>query len=171
MRTAKMLEQQANTLRLEIEALLREFPDLADDEILRADMLEGETDIREIVTSVNRMMEDAKALRDGTVARLDELASRKGRFQQRMDFGRELIRKILESAQIRKLELAEVTVSLRNNAPALMGEHDPESMPSEFCKVTRTIDRKKVREALEAGRDVEGFYLSNAAPSLMVKVK
>src|SRR5262249_46655263 len=109
-RTAKMLEQQTITLRQRIEALIREFPELAEDEILRADMLEGNTDINEIVTNIHRMMEDAKALRDGTQGRLDDLIARRERFQKRVDFGRDLMFAIMESAGTRKLELPEATI-------------------------------------------------------------
>lgn len=170
-RTAKMLEQQADTLRQQIEAILREYPDLADDEILRADMLEGETDIRELVTSVNRMIEDAKALREGTQARLDDLLARKGRFQQRVDFGRDLILKILEAAQIRKLELPEVTASIKNNPQQLIGDPDVNALPDELVKVTRSPDKTKIKDALVRGLVVPGFTLSNAPPSLTLRVK
>lgn len=166
-----MLETKADILRSQIEALLREYPDLADDEILRADMLEGETDLREIVTSINRMVEDAKALRDGTQGRVDDLLGRKGRFQKRIDFGRDLIRQILEAAQVTKLELPEVTASLRNSAPQLIGDPDPDVLPDELVKIARSPDRKKIREALERGDLVPGCVLSNAPPSLMLKVK
>lgn len=166
-----MLEQQSNQLRQQIETLLREYPELAEDEILRADMLEGETNIAEIVTAIHRMTEDAKALRDGTQERLDDLAARRNRFKQRVEFGRDLILKILDAAQVKKLELPEVTVSLRNNKPVLIGEVDPGLLPDDLVKITRAVDRAKVREVLEAGQVIEGFNLSNAPPSLVVKVK
>jgi hypothetical protein len=166
-----MHETKADILRSQIEALLREYPDLVDDEILRADMLEGETDIKEVVGSINRMIEDAKALRDGTQGRLDDLLGRKARFQKRIDFGRDLIRQILEAAQITKLELPEVTASFRNNPPQIVGDPDPDELPDALVKVTRTADRKKIREALEAGDIIPGCVLSNAPPSLMLKVK
>jgi hypothetical protein len=166
-----MLETQTDELRSQIEALLREYPDLADDDILRADMLEGETDLGEVVTSIHRMIEDAKALRDGTQGRIDDLTSRKARFGKRIDFGRDLILKILEAAQIAKLELPEVTASLKNNPKALLGDPDPLALPDDLVKISRTADRKKIREALERGDDVPGCVLSNAPPSLTLRVK
>jgi hypothetical protein len=166
-----MLETQSDILRSQIEALLREYPDLADDDILRADMLEGETDIREIVTGINRMIEDAKALVDGTQSRLDDLADRKARFRKRVDFGRDLIRKILEAAQISKLELPEVTAFLKNNPQQLIGDPDPNALPDELVKITRAPDRAKIKEALARGLAVPGFTLSNAPPSLTLRVK
>ena len=117
------------------------------------------------------MTEDAKALRDGTQERLDDLTARRNRFKQRVEFGRDLILKILDAAQVKKLELPEVTVSLRNNPQKLVGDFNPDLMPDEFVQITRSVDRKKIREAIDAGREIPGFALSNAAPSLTVKVK
>jgi hypothetical protein len=166
-----MLEQQVNALRLQIEALLREYPELADDEFLRADMLEGETAINDVLTMLHRMIEDTKALREGTQPRIDDLMARARRFQKRIDFGRDLIAKILETANLRKLELPEVTFSLRKGSQHLVGDPDPVSLPDDLVKIVRISDRKKIREALEQGKTIEGCSLSNAPPSLTIRIK
>jgi hypothetical protein len=166
-----MLEAQVNTLRLQIEALLREYPELADDEFLRADMLEGETGINDVLTAIHRMIEDSKALREGTQPRINDLIARAQRFQKRMDFGRDLISKILEAASLKKLELPEVTLSLRNNPQQLVGDPNPMMLPDDLVKIARIADRKKIREALVQGQTVEGCSLSNAPPTLMIRIK
>lgn len=164
-------KHDADMLRIDIEHLLSQYPDLADDEVLRADMLEGSTDIREILTGLNRTLEDTKALIDGMQGRLEDLAARRARFRQRGEFVRDLMLRILESAQLRKLELPEVTLSTKNNPQQIIGEPDAETLPDDLVKVTRAPDRKKIREALIAGQEVPGVILSNAPPSLMVRVK
>ena len=73
--------------------------------------------------------------------------------------------------KLRKVELPEVTLSLRNNPPKLMGEPDPETLPDDLVKVTRTPDKMKIKAAIEAGRTVEGYAMSNQPPSLMIRVK
>jgi hypothetical protein len=166
-----MLEQQVNALRLQIEALLREYPELADDEFLRADMLEGETGINEVLTAIHRMIEDSKALREGTQPRIDDLVARSRRFQKRIDFGRDLIAKILEAANLKKIELAEATFSLRKGYPQLVGDPDPLVLPDELVKIVRSVDRKKIKEALEQGQAVEGCSLSNGPPLLTIRIK
>ena len=170
-RTAKMLEQQVNELRQHIAALLREYPELENDEFLRADMIEGATNAPELLTALHHMVEDARALRDGTQGRLDELNARKQRMQKRIDFGRDLIARVLEAAGTRKAELAEVTLSLKANPQRLIGEVDPDSLPDELVKITRSADKQKIREWLERGVAVDGYQLSNASPSLMVRIK
>jgi len=158
-------------LRIEIDAMLREYPELAEDAALRADMLEGATDIKEILISLNRALDDTNALQAGVQSRIELLHDREERFGLRVQFIRGLIFKVLETAQLKKCELPEATLSLRNNPQALIGNADPVSLPDDLVKITRTIDRKKVREALEAGQEVPGFQLSNAPPSLNVRVK
>jgi hypothetical protein len=159
-------------VRRQIEAQLREYPELADDEFLRADMLASETDMYEVLTTIHRGIEDSKSLLDGATARMDELKSRRARMQRRVDFGRALITSILMSADLKKVELPEVTLSLRNNPPQMLGEvTDAGALPDDLVKITRTADRVKIRQALELGREVPGFVLNNSPPSLMTRVK
>lgn len=160
-----------NQLRIEIDAMLREYPELADDEELRADMLEGATDIKEILSSLGRSLDNAKGLAAGVHSRIEELCAREQRFGTRIDFIRDLIFRVMDSAQLKKIELPEVTLSLKNNPQQLVGQGDAETMPDDLVNIKRTIDRKKVRAAIEAGQEVPGFTLSNAPPSLMVRVK
>lgn len=172
-RTVKMLEREATELRQHIEALIRMYPDLEGDEFLRASMLEGETNMDEVLTAIHRTIADAMSLRDGTQPRIDELMARRQRFAQRIDFCRDLITSILASAGLKRVELPEVTLSLRNNPPSLILAEDvsAETLPDEVVKITRSPDRKKIKEWLERGLEVPGCALTNGPPSLMVKVK
>jgi hypothetical protein len=158
-------------LRLEIEAMLREYPELAEDDVARLDTLDGVTDVREMLERLARNLDDTKGLQEGVHIRIDELSARESRFMARCEILRCLMFKLMDGAQIKKIELAEATLSLRNSPPRLVGEADPQSLPDDLCKITRTVSRTKVREAIESGHRIEGFQLSNAQPSLVVKVK
>jgi Siphovirus Gp157 len=150
-----MKPREAEALRLEIENLIRAFPEIAEDEILRADMLSGETSIDEVITDLIRMEEDARALRDGTNARLMDLKARVERFGRRIEFTRALMAAILNSAGLKKKELPEATVYLRNNAPSLLGFPDGDKLPDDLVKIERKPDKAKIREALQAGRALD----------------
>jgi hypothetical protein len=158
-------------LRIEIDALLREFPELADDEVARFDTLDGSTDVRDVLIRLARALDDTKALQQGVQARLAELEGREARFDARGEFIRELIFKLMAGANFKKVELPEATLSLRNNPRRLVGDADPATLPDNLVKVTRAVNRKAIREAIESGHAVEGFALSNAPPSLVVMVK
>jgi Siphovirus Gp157 len=166
-----MYRHDADALRREIERLLRDYPELADDEVLRADMLDGSTEIGDILTSLVRTNQDALALKEGTKARLDELKARGDRFTKRTEFVRALIFKIMETARLKKLELPEATLSIRNNPQQIVGDPDAAALPDDLCRIKREPDKKKIRDALLAGQDVPGCTLSNAPPSLMIGVK
>jgi hypothetical protein len=158
-------------LRLDIEALHRDYPDLAIDEMALLDTLDGETDLLKVLSKLNRLRGETAFKQQGLDAYLDELKTRWTRLEARENFIRNMIFKLMESAQLKKCELPEVTFSLRNNPPRVVGDADPAMLPDDLVKIVRTISKTKIKEALEAGRTVEGFQLSNSPPSLVVKVK
>ena len=166
-----MREQDADLLRTEIENLIRQYPEIAEDEILRADMLDGETAISDVLTSLIRMGEDARSMRDATKTQLDNLKARGDRFVRRLEFTRALIFKILEAANLKKMELPEATVYLRNNQPALVGEPDGDKLPDNYVKIERKPDKKKIKEAMAEGIMFDGLSLSNQPPSVVVTIR
>src|SRR4051812_19010471 len=92
-------------LRTAIETLLRDYPDLAEDEMLRADMLDGETDIRTVMTALLQAVDNNKFMAGAISARIAELTARKARFARRIEFLRGLILKVLQSADLKRFEL------------------------------------------------------------------
>jgi len=167
-----MLKQDAERLRQQIANLYLQFPELVgDDEMLRVDTLEGATNIKELLTAILRATEDAKALRDGTEQRLEELKARQTRFKMRIEFLRAMILQILHQADLRKIELPEGTLSIRAGTPQIVGDLDPDKLPDEFCRIMREVDRAKIRTALLNGQQVPGYFLSNSEPVLAVHVR
>jgi hypothetical protein len=166
-----MREQDADALRVEIQNLILRYPEIAEDQILRADMLDGETSISDVMTDLIRMCEDARAMRDGTKDQLNNLKLRGERFDRRIEFARSLMMAILGAADLRKLELPEGTVYLRNNAQQIVGEVDAAKLPDDLCKIERKPDKAKIKEALKAGQALDGLALSNSPPSVVVVVR
>jgi Siphovirus Gp157 len=166
-----MNQLDPTVIRRQIENLKVSFPDLAGDDESWQMSLESETDLAELLTNLIRKIDDAKALVIGTKDRFEELEQRKARFEHRIDALRQLAFKLMQSAEVTKLELPEATLSLRNGAQQLVGEADAASLPDELCKISRNPDRTKIKEALKAGQTVPGFQLSNAQPSLSIRIK
>ena len=164
-----MLDPKA--VRLQVENLKIIHPEiLADDEAWLA-TLESETDFNEILTTIVRRIEDAKALVIGTKDRFEELRARKDRFEHRVETLRELAFKIMQAADLPKVELPEATLSLRAGTQQLIGESDPAELPDELCKISRSPDRTAIKDALKTGKMVPGFSLSNSTPSLTIRIK
>lgn len=160
-----------NLVRQQIDALKRDCPDLMEDSEAWAISLESETDLDTVLTQIVRRIEDAKALASGTKERLTELQERKARFEARVDVLRKVLLQILQEAGVKKRELPEATVSFRDGAKKLVGDADPKTMPDELCKISREIDRAKVKAMIEDGVIVTGFNLSNGEPYPVIKVK
>ena len=164
-----MLDPRA--IRLQVENLKLIHGALLDDEEAWIASLESETNVSELLTTIVRRIEDTKALVIGTKDRFEELKERKDRFERRVDALRELAFKVMETAEVAKLELPEATLSLRAGTQQLVGEADPAELPDELCKIYRSPDRTAIKEALKTGKMVPGFSLSNSQPSLTIRIK
>lgn len=158
-------------IRLAISNLKLSHPEILQDEEAWLSALESETDMKEILTTIVRRIEDSRAFSDGTDERLRELKARRDRFEHRIETLRELAFKVMQAAELAKIELPEATLSLRAGQQQLVGERDPLKTPDMFCKITRDIDRAKIKEHLKSGGELPGFTLSNSPPSLMIKIK
>src|SRR3989304_4693464 len=120
-------------IRQQISNLLTSYPELAEDEQLRADMIEGETDAQAFLTKIVRKIEDAEALCEGTAARIKELSERKARFERRQEALRDLAHKIMSAADLRKIELAIATLSIRTVPPKVI-IIDEAALPDIACE-------------------------------------
>lgn len=157
-------------IRLQVANLVKDFPELIEDEESWLLAIESETDLDAILTRIVRQIEDAKALQDGTAERLTELQERKQRFARRIESLRTLAFKMMDAAGLPKKELPEATLSIRAGQPKLI-EGDADLLPDELCKISREPDRMKIKDALKAGQTIPGFQLSNSQPSLSIRIK
>src|SRR2546425_432664 len=108
-------------LRRSMEALIRDYPDLEDDEVLRSDMLEGATNLLEVLGRLTRGVSDAKTLIDAIDARVDELTKRCERFHRRVEYYRALMLSIMQSGDLRKVVLPEATLVQAKSQPQIVG--------------------------------------------------
>jgi hypothetical protein len=156
-------------IRQQIENLKTLHIDLFEDEEAWLLTLESETDMDALLTSIVRRIEDSKALVLGTKDRAEELAARRKRFEDRIESLRNLAFKIMEAADIAKLELPEVTLSVRNVAPSVIIT-DEESLPDIACKFERKPDKTKIKELLATGL-VAGAAMTNDGKTLSIRIK
>lgn len=164
-----MLDPRA--VRQQIENLKIIHPELLEDDDAWVTSLESETNCNDLLTQIVRLIEDAKALAIGTKERFEELKARKDRFEHRVETLRNLAFKIMQTAEIAKLELPEATLSLRAGTQQLIGDADPAALPDELCKISRDLNRTAIKDALKTGKMVPGFSLSNSQPSLSIRIK
>lgn len=158
-------------VKQQIDNLRAAYPELIEDDDTWLLAIESETELDRLLTLIVRQIEDAKALVAGTSERMTELQQRSERFQHRVQTLRNVAFKMLDVAGLPKVELPEATLSIRKGQPQLVGEADPATLPDDFCKISRALDRTKIKDALKAGRTVPGFELSNSPPSLSIRIK
>lgn len=154
----------------QIADLLLGHPELQEDEVLRADMVEGSTDAFEFLRMVVRKIGLTATTAEATADYIDQLKERKARFERRDYALRQLIFKIMNSAHLRKAELPEATLSIRAGQPkvVIVNEHE---IPQEFLRVKIEPDKTKLKAALQAHENVAGAVLSNAEDTLSIYVK
>lgn len=154
-------------LRQQIDALLIQFPELQEDEVLRADTFEAETNIDAVLARLISMAGEAGSMVEAIKIRAQALSDRKGRFERREEAMRSLIQKIMERAELTKKQLPEATLSIsfRKPAPIVI---DETQLPDEFCKFKRSPDLTKIKEA---GTLPPGCSMSNGKNVLTVRTK
>lgn len=157
-------------VRQQIHNLLLTLPELADDDILRADMLEAETDVHEFLRMLERRRQEAEHMTEAIAANMTALGERKARMWRREEAMRALMFKVMEAADLRKVELPEATISVRNGAEKLV-INDEASVPHEYCSVKYTPHKAWIKELLKAGKTFNWAALVQGEPSVSIRTK
>lgn len=157
-------------IQQQINNLLLTYPELAEDDVLRVDMIEGETDAFEYLSHIVRNIGETKALASGISDWKKTLDERLTRFERREEAFRSLAFKIMQAADIKKAELPEATLSIRNGTPKVVIT-DETALPGACLKTTVTPDKTAIKEMITNGVSVPGALMSNGEPSLSIRVK
>jgi hypothetical protein len=147
-------------IRRHVEALTVAYPELCEDEQFLADVIEGETDVFEVLSILVRQANESKAICAGLSDYVKDIGERKGRIERRIEAKRALIMSIMDAAGLTKAVLPQKPVV-----------DDADTLPDDLVRIERKPDMAAIKAALEAGREVPGIHLSNAEPSLTVRVK
>ena len=154
-------------LKRTIELLLERYPELKEDEELKADMLEGATDFNETMEKLLRRTQDNIYLSKACQEAERDINDRRKRFDKRIEFGRELMKRLMEAADVRKLEFPTATLSLMNTAPQVVVLNEYE-IPDDFMRIKKEPNKILLKEVLEK-MDVPGVTLSNGGVSLVIR--
>lgn len=143
----------------------------AEDEALLMDSIEGETSLFEVVDALLLRMNANRAFVEGAAVAKADLDARAERFAKRIETDRALIEQAMMIAELEKIERPSATLSLSKRQPKVEIAEEAD-IPTEFWRSPDPVlDRKAIAAALKEGRTVPGACLSNAAPSLTVRVK
>lgn len=170
---------QPNPLRLQESSrfaaqarddLLREYPDLAEDEQALLDTLDGCTDLSDVVAAFIESADHDLALAAGAKDRAKEIAERAKRLSDRADKKRHLVARAMERAGMKKIERPEFTVSLKNLPQSVIID-DEGRIAEQFWTIreVKSVSKTALKMALESGETVEGAHLSNGGITAQVR--
>lgn len=160
----------AQFVKAEIAKLIEAYPELAGDETLRADMIEAETNAKRIIERAMEERQYAEMMAGAIKARIADMSARHGRFARKSEAMKLLARNVMKAANLRSLELTEVTLSV-TKARKRVNILDLDALPQGFYAVERKAKATEIKAALEAGEEIPGAELVTGDDGLMIRPK
>jgi hypothetical protein len=167
-RQAQFLAADVANLAAEIDALFAAYPDLQEDSELRADMLEGETNLHAVLERLLSMEREAVSMAAAVKTRIDELTARRQRAERKKDAMRSLMLRLLKSADLQKVPLTEATVSVTKGRQSVEIV-DEARLPKKVLKIVTTPDKTAIKALLDAGKKVPGAQLKAGDDTISVR--
>lgn len=153
-------------------AILRDSGDADDQEIVET-AIEGETSLLEAISATLDADDEDDILIVGIEAKEEVLAARKNAAKQRKERRRAAIEQAMLVTEQDKFTLPTATIFLSKRKPNLVIENEAE-IPAVFWtipKVEPKLDKKALKEALEAAEEIPGAHLDNGSVSLTIRRK
>lgn len=137
-------------LRLgEIERIAEMLAPYCDgDEQLFHDMMQGESSVDHVASRIWEQVARDTEILAGIKERKASIAERQSRLERRVEAGKAAIGEVLRRARLKKLELPEVTLSVRDGKPKLEIV-DKDAVPSAFQRATYAPDKTAINEAYD----------------------
>lgn len=144
-------------IELELADLIASYPELADDEELRDDMVEGSTAAFDVLDRILTKFREAEADGNAIASRIDNLASRQAASEKRARAMRRLALRLMTAGDLRSVKLPEGTLS-RVKGRESVEVTDETSLPewAFSVKVDRKPSKTAIKNALDAGIAVPG---------------
>jgi hypothetical protein len=150
------------------DQLLAIEPDMATDEQLLTDTIDGETDILDQLRAVIRHAVEAELFADALQRHLKVLEQRRSRFEARSDACRSAVRDAMETLGLKSLLAPDFTVSIVPGRPRVVVS-DAALLPPEFVRTKSEPNLSAIAAALKEGAEVPGATFSNTAPIITVR--
>lgn len=136
------------------------------DERLFADMMLGESNIDRIVLRIHEQLARDEEMLAGIKERKAAIAERQKRIEQRRDAAKAMIGKALRIARLPKLELPEVTYSVRDGKAGLEVV-DPAAVPEQFLVPKPVPDKRAINEAFEGVDELPNWLVRTPATDIV----
>ena len=141
----------------------------SDDEALRHDMVEGETDLFEAIEAALSEIDECDVIAAGCKEKEAQFAERRRGREARAERLRGLIEQALLVADLPSVKLTGATITVKSTPPKPIYE-DEAAIPSEFWRQSDPVlDKKKIAEAVKDGREIPGVTMTNGSTSLQIR--
>lgn len=164
------LQVDIASFKAHVADLLAAYPELVEDEDLRADTFEGETELHALVQRLLKIKIDADAMAAAVKAVKQDNADRQSRFERKADGAKKLMQSVMQAADLPKLMLPEATISI-TKPRTKVNVTDVNALPQGFFVTERKAKSAEIKAALEAGEQVPGAELALGDEGLMVRTK
>ena len=166
------VDEALASLHAASEMLRRDHPEVASDDELWLSSIESCSDGLDLAEMLSERVIHLLSLQAAALERARALQARAKRFEADEERLRAIILALVDAAGGRKVVRSGVTLSPRNT-PAKAVAVDAAATPDEYMVevVTRKPDAKAIRDALEIGAQVDGWYLQNSSRSLSILVR
>jgi len=164
------IQLDVQLIELELQNLLAEYPELGEDEELRADMVEGSTAAYDVLDRILTKYREAEADKDAAQARIDRIIGRREAANTRSNVMRRLALRLMTAGDLKSVKLPEGTLS-RVKGRESVEVVDETALPDRFIKVktTRTPDKTAIKEMLLTGTEVPGARMVMGDETLQVR--
>lgn len=153
-------------------ALLSALADELDgDEQAKADAIEGETSLHELVVKAVDRIAELDTMIDALKAREDAHAIRRKRFQDQQAAIKRAIAVSLETLSVRKLELPTATVYTSPGRRRAIVTDESKLPPAYLVPQPHKIDLTALGKALNEGAQIDGAELSNTSTILNIRTR
>ena len=153
--------------------LLAEDPALEHDEAALVDLLGPEEgDVNEVLARLVRAALHAESMAGAAAERIEAMRERETRFKSRAQTMRGTAFAVMDAIGLRKLELEDVTASVRNGTPSVQVT-DIDAVPDLYVEtvVSKKADKRTILAVMKTGAPVPGCELSNAMPTLTLRTR
>lgn len=155
-----------------IDAMLKAYPELSEDDVVRLDTLDGETDLKEVVSRILQAAGEVSAHVDGLNRYIEQVEQRRDRKKASVSAMRSLVLRLMATAKLDKLPLAEGTVSVRPGSKSV-SITDLDAIPQGYFRVVteKRPDKEAIRKSIEAGEFIPGAAIVVGENTLTVRTK
>jgi hypothetical protein len=155
-------------IRAAREALIAEYPELADDADFLADVIEGQTDATAIMERLIESRNDDEAKAAACKSLAERYSLQADRHQTRGNAKRQIMRAVLDAAGLPRIKTAIGTASMTQGRMMLV-LCDGFTAPQGYQKIKIEPDKAAIKAALEAGEIMPGAVLKQSPDFVTVR--